>query len=81
MDGYALARALTSDPRRAGLHILALAAHAGPAVVQAAAASGMRGAVGKFDRPALLGALANLLDVHELGSHELEARVMGDMAA
>ncbi|HEY1736792.1 MAG TPA: chemotaxis protein CheW, partial [Methylovirgula sp.] len=54
MNGYALARKLTDDPRHASLPIIALAAHAAPAVLMAAAESGMRGAVGKFDRVGLL---------------------------
>ena len=81
MNGYELSRALMEDPRRSNLPILALAAHAAPAVVQAAAASGMRGAVGKFDRVALLCELGKVLDPHELNSHEVELRIIGDMAA
>ncbi len=81
MSGYALASTLTSDPRFAQLPILALAAHAAPAIEQAAAMSGMRGVVGKFDRAALLEALEKVLDKGDLGVQELEARIMGGMAA
>ncbi len=81
MSGYALAAALTSDPRFAQLPILALAAHAAPAIEQAAAISGMRGVVGKFDRSALLETLEKILDKSDLGGQELEARIMGGIAA
>jgi two-component system chemotaxis sensor kinase CheA len=81
MSGYALASTLTSDPRYAALPILALAAHAAPAIEQAAKASGMRGVVGKFDRTALLQTLEALLDVRDLGGHELEAQIIAGIAA
>jgi len=81
MSGYALARTIVSDPRYAQLPILALAAHAAPPIEQAAAASGMRGVVGKFDRAALLRSLENTLDVRDLGGHELEAQIIGGLAA
>jgi len=80
MNGYDLARTLTGDLRRAPIPILALAAHAAPAVLQAAAASGMCGAVGKFDRVALLDALGKILDAPELNKHDLESRILGDAA-
>ncbi len=81
MSGYALARRLTDDPRHASLPVLALAAHAAPTVLQAAAESGMRGAVGKFDRNALLETLGKLLEAHDLNKHDLESRVIGAAAA
>lgn len=81
MSGYALASALAGDPRCAQIPVLALAAHASPAIEQAAAVSGMRGVVGKFDRAALLQALEKILDIRELGGHDLEARIMGGLAA
>lgn len=81
MSGYALARTLTSNPRHASLPIVALAAHAAPTVLQAAAESGMRGAVGKFDRTALLETLGKLLEAHDLNKHDLESRVIGAAAA
>ncbi len=81
MSGYALASALAGDPRHAQIPVLALAAHASPAIEQAAAVSGMRGVVGKFDRAALLQALEKILDIRELGGHDLEARIMGGLAA
>ena len=80
MTGYALARKLTDD-HRAPVPIIALAAHAAPAVVQAAAASGMRGAVGKFDRAGLLAMLSEILESHDLNRHTLESRIIGDVAA
>jgi two-component system, chemotaxis family, sensor kinase CheA len=81
MSGYALADALTSDPRFAQLPILALAAHATPLVEQAATASGMRGVVGKFDRAALLEALEKILQKNDLNGHDLKSRILGGLAA
>jgi two-component system chemotaxis sensor kinase CheA len=81
MSGYALARKLTDDPRHASLPIVALAAHAAPPVLLAAAESGMRGAVGKFDRNALLETLGRLLEAHDLNKHTLESRILGAAAA
>ncbi len=81
INGYALARTLSNDPRFARVPILALAAHAAPAIEHAAMASGMRGVVGKFDRMALLETLERLLDVRDLGGHDLEARIIGGLAA
>ena len=80
MSGYALAQRLTSDPRHAGLPVIALAAHAAPSVLQAAAESGMYGAVGKFDRPALLEMLGRILESYHLNKHDLESRVIGAAA-
>ncbi|TAL76212.1 MAG: response regulator [Beijerinckiaceae bacterium] len=81
MSGYALARRLTSDPRHAHLPVIAMAAHAAPAVLQAAAESGMCSAIGKFDRNALLDTLGKLLESHDLNKHTLESRVIGAAAA
>ena len=81
MTGYALARRLSEDARRPPVPIIAMAAHAAPAVVQAAAASGMYGAVGKFDRAGLLAMLSEILEAHDLNKHALESRVIGDVAA
>jgi two-component system, chemotaxis family, sensor kinase CheA len=80
MSGYALANRLRSDARHANLPLIALAAHAAPSVLQAAAESGMYGAVGKFDRPALLEMLGRLLESHHLNKHDLESRVIGAAA-
>jgi two-component system chemotaxis sensor kinase CheA len=81
MSGYALARSLTSEERFSNLPVLALAAHASSAVEHAAAASGMRGVIGKFDRNALLRALHDCLDISSLGGQELEASIIGGLAA
>jgi two-component system chemotaxis sensor kinase CheA len=81
MTGYALARRLNEDSHRAPIPVIALAAHAAPAVVQAAAASGMYGAVGKFDRAGLLAMLGEILESHDLNRHALESRIIGDVAA
>jgi two-component system chemotaxis sensor kinase CheA len=81
MTGYALARRLNEDPQRMPIPVIALAAHAAPAVVQAAAASGMYGAVGKFDRAGLLAMLGEILESHDLNGHALESRIIGDVAA
>lgn len=81
MSGYALARHLTNDPRHASLPVLALAAHAAPTVLQAAAESGMRGAVGKFDRNGLIEALGKLLEARDLNKYDLESQIIGAAAA
>jgi two-component system, chemotaxis family, sensor kinase CheA len=80
MSGYAFAHRLLSDSRHTGLPVIALAAHAAPSVVQAAAESGMCGAVGKFDRPALLEMLGRILESHHLNKHDLESSVIGAAA-
>jgi two-component system, chemotaxis family, sensor kinase CheA len=80
MSGYALADRLRGDVRHANLPMIALAAHAAPSVLQAAAESGMCGAVGKFDRPALLEMLSSVLEIHHLNKHSLESSVIGAAA-
>jgi two-component system chemotaxis sensor kinase CheA len=81
MDGYSFAREIKRDPRQAGLPIIALAAHAAPIIMQAAAASGMCGVVGKFDRAGLLAMLRDNLDTQSLGTHTLEERIIREFAA
>jgi two-component system, chemotaxis family, sensor kinase CheA len=81
INGYALARRLTGDPRHAGMPVLALAAHAAPTVMETAAASGMCGAVGKFDRSALLEMLGRNLELHYLNKPDHGSRVIGAVAA
>ena len=80
MDGYALAQVLRAAPG-APMPMIALAAYSGPAVQAAALASGMTGAVGKFDRSALLRMLADALDPALLSGQTLEQRVMTGVAA
>ena len=81
MDGYRLAQKILEDPQRRSLPILALDAHAAPAVRHAAEAAGMRGAVGKFDRAALLAALAAMLDANAFNAHAIESRLIAGAAA
>jgi two-component system chemotaxis sensor kinase CheA len=81
MDGYTLAREIKSDPRNANVPIIALAAHAAPIISAAAAASGMCGVVGKFDRCALLDMIRVNLGARELGTHKLEERIIREFAA
>ena len=81
MDGYSLAREIKRDPRNKGLPIIALAANAAPIIGEAAAASGMCGVVGKFDRAALLAILRANLDAQALGTHVLEERIIREFAA
>lgn len=81
MDGYTLAREIKRDRKNASLPILALAAHAAPLIAEAAAAAGMCGAVGKFDRAALLDMISASLGVEDLGSHDLEKRIIQEFAA
>lgn len=81
MDGYSFARALLDDPRRKELPVIAMAAHAAPAVLTAAQTAGMRTAVGKFDRNAMLAALTASLDGGAFNFHALESRVISTVAA
>lgn len=81
IDGYRLAQKILEDPQRRSLPILALDAHAAPAVRHAAEAAGMRGAVGKFDRAALVAALAAMLDANAFNAHAIESRLMAGAAA
>jgi two-component system chemotaxis sensor kinase CheA len=81
MDGYTLAREIKRDPKNAALPILALAAHAAPIISEAAATSGMCGVVGKFDRTALLEMISANLGVEDLGTHDLEKRIIQEFAA
>jgi len=81
MSGYELARRLMREPRHRDLPIVALAAHAAPTILQAAHESGMYGAVGKFDRPALIKMLSEVLEVRQLHKHDLEKTVIGSAAA
>ena len=81
MDGYTLAREVKRDPRNANLPIIALAAHTAPIIGEAAAACGMCGVVGKFDRAGLLAILRANLDAHALGTHALEERIIREFAA
>ncbi|MBV1707450.1 MAG: chemotaxis protein CheW [Hyphomicrobiales bacterium] len=72
MDGYALARTLIADQRWTCPPILALASYAGPIIQQAAKASGMVTAVGKFDRRALLKSLSDVLDQATIAKQTIE---------
>ncbi len=81
MDGYSLAQEIRRDPRYAAIPLIALAAHTAPIIMEAAAASGMCGVVGKFDRVGLLAMLKANLDAHSLGSHKLEERIIREFAA
>ena len=81
MDGYTLAKEIKREPRHKTLPIIALAAHAAPIIMEAAAASGMCGVVGKFDRATLLATLKANLDNYSLGIHTLEERIIREFAA
>ena len=81
MDGYTLAREIKRDAKHAGLPIIALAAHAAPIISEAAAASGMCGVVGKFDRGTLLDMVRASLGSQVLGTHKLEERIIREFAA
>ncbi len=81
MDGYSLAREIKRDPRHAAVPVIALAANTAPIVDEAAAASGMCGVVGKFDRAALLAMLRTHLESQTLGPHGLEERIIREFAA
>ena len=81
MDGYTLAREIKRNLRHAAIPVIALAANTAPIVDEAAAASGMCGVVGKFDRAALLAMLRTHLKSQTLGSHGLEERIIREFAA
>ena len=81
MDGYTLAKEIKRNERNAALPIIALATHSAPIIEEAAAASGMCGVVGKFDRASLLAMLRSKLGAHSLGSHTLEERIIREHAA
>lgn len=81
MDGYSLAREIRRDLRHAQVPIFALAANTAPIISEAASACGMSGVIGKFDRAALMSALAHHLDPQTLGSHALEERIIREFAA
>ena len=80
MDGYAFARSLRQDRQR-DIPVIAMAAHAAPAVIKAAMAAGMTTAVGKFDRGALLAAVNAALDGGAFNFHALESSVILESAA
>ncbi|WP_158806726.1 chemotaxis protein CheW [Beijerinckia sp. L45] len=81
MDGYTLAQEIKRDPKHAGLPIIALVAAAAPIISEAAAASGMFGVVGKFDRGTLLDMVRSSLGSQVLGTHKLEERIIREFAA
>ncbi len=80
MDGYSFARSLLKERQRA-LPIIAMAAHAVPAVLEAARAAGMCAAIGKFDRSALLNAISEALDGGAFNFHALESTIIAKAAA
>lgn len=73
MDGYSLARALRKEAGE-GLPLIALDAHAGPAIASASLTAGFRCAVGKFDRQTLLKALGEALEGAAFNDAALEQR-------
>lgn len=81
MDGYSFAKAVRSHACALHIPVIGLASYASPAVLEAASASGMARAVGKFDRTALLSALEQALETRALNSQSLETRVMQGAAA
>ncbi|MDB5597806.1 MAG: hybrid sensor histidine kinase/response regulator [Hyphomicrobiales bacterium] len=81
MDGYTFTKSLLADPRRKHLPVLALDAHAAPAVQHAAEAAGMKGVVGKFDRRSLVAKLAELVSTTAFNSHAIEQRIIEEAAA
>lgn len=81
MDGYSFARTLRENPRTRDIPVIALDAHAGASVVEAADKAGMRGVIGKFDRQGLLGCLRNVLEASAFTASELEKRMSEEKAA
>jgi two-component system chemotaxis sensor kinase CheA len=81
MDGYTLARVVFQQPRCSGLPIIALAPQATPSIVETAQICGMRAVVGKFDRNALVETIDRLLDATAIAMHDIERRIMTEIAA
>ena len=81
MDGYSFARALADNPRTCKIPVVALDAHAGSTVAEAARNAGMRGVVGKFDRQGLLTTLRSVLEASAFTSSALETRMAQGKAA
>jgi two-component system chemotaxis sensor kinase CheA len=81
MDGYNFAQALLENERTRKIPIIALDAHAGSAVVDAAHQAGMRNVVGKFDRQALLTELRTILEASAFTPSALEQKLARDKAA
>jgi two-component system chemotaxis sensor kinase CheA len=81
MDGYSFARALAENPRTCNIPVVALDAHAGSSVAEAARNAGMRGVVGKFDRQGLLTTLRSVLEASAFTSSALETRMAQGKAA
>jgi two-component system chemotaxis sensor kinase CheA len=61
MNGYELAAAVRSDPRTAGMPIIALSSATSPDAVERGRAAGFQEYVAKFDRPGLIAALTERL--------------------
>ncbi len=57
MDGIQLAERLKSDPRWAGIPLVALSSHTNPLLIEQARAAGFASYVGKFDRQSLMSTL------------------------
>ena len=81
MTGYDLAKTLHQDPNHRDLPIIALDAHPSDKVKAAALAAGMMNVVGKFDRQALLQALAHVLHLKGHGSQTIEQSLINEVAA
>jgi hypothetical protein len=61
MNGYELAAAVRSDPRTAGMPIIALSSATSPDAVERGRAAGFEEYVAKFDLPGLIAALTERL--------------------
>lgn len=74
MDGYSFARQLQDNPKTRNIPIVALDAYAGPKVIEAAMAAGMKAVVGKFDRQTMLKTLQRVLEGVAFQEAALEQR-------
>jgi two-component system chemotaxis sensor kinase CheA len=81
MDGYTLARSLSRLPAMARLPIVALVPQATPKVLEAARVCGVHAVAGKFDRRGLVKAIDDLLKRAAPIAHDIERRVMTEIAA
>lgn len=81
MDGYSFAKALGENALTRNIPVIALDAHAGVAVIEAARLAGMRSVVGKFDRQALLEELRGVLEASAFTSSAIEQSLAQEKAA
>jgi two-component system chemotaxis sensor kinase CheA len=81
MDGYSLTRQLLAHEGCANIPVVTLAPQATVSIREAARACGARAVVGKFDRRALVEVVASFRSATPTTAHEIEQRIMTEIAA